>query len=637
MFWLFSCLFPQAQRPRYRKRLKRSPLAGCCFLLALSMVALTSFSPVSLSSDKEPDFQMPLHKPSGTSVRSKQVWMNATVSVARQPWRFSHRKWPALQGSQAVLNPSSVCKEPSQPNSQSRQNRGGLKAKRKYIGQTGKEKVAVSLLELSRKQDHKNDPSWTNRQHGRESNVSFMLENEGKSLSFSLLRKQEVNWKPQRELAPFSPPLQDGKLGALLYLKNLSSGQLAVPQEQCKPDVQAAGAEHQSSDFIKALISGRQSFLSRTGTRGQMANTPPWNSQGTHFWARYIEGLHRSEWCTVPRDSGVLGKQEGPLRIGEKIVPWLSQDDVQKMTLLATGAVASKARIPAHGQVLRVALSSKPDAFSHDPCLDGQCGLIKRSTDLYEVLAFHLDRVLGLHRSLPAVARKFNSHLLPYKYTTGAVRPIIWWAPDIQHLNDSNNDQNSFALGWQQYQELLRQRCGMEGSTAALGKAPCLSVLHSEWAKLALFDFLLQVHDRLDRYCCGFQPDPSEPCVQEMLHEKCRNPAELVLVHILVRRSSPSQLVFIDNAGRPLHPEAKLNFRLLHGIDGFPETAVTVLKSGCLQNLLLQSLYVDTEFWESLGGYEGLRPWLQIIDRRGQILLRYMQQHNLTSFQEPSF
>lgn len=47
--------------------------------------------------------------------------------------------------------------------------------------------------------------------------------------------------------------------------------------------------------------------------------------------------------------------------------------------------------------------------------------------------------------------------------------------------------------------------------------------------------YLPQVHDRLDRYCCGFEPDPSEPCVEEMLHEKCRNPAELLLVHILVR------------------------------------------------------------------------------------------------------
>ncbi|XP_010212618.1 PREDICTED: protein FAM198A [Tinamus guttatus] len=121
-----------------------------------------------------------------------------------------------------------------------------------------------------------------------------------------------------------------------------------------------------------------------------------------------------------------------------------------------------------------------------------------------------------------------------------------------------------------------------------------------------------------------------------MLHAKCRNPAELALVHILVRRSSPSRLVFIDNAGRPQHPEAKLNFRLLQGIDSFPETAVAMLRSGCLQKALLKSLYVDREFWESQGGSEGLRPWLQTLERRGQILLRHIQEHKLTVFRETS-
>ncbi|XP_062424458.1 Golgi-associated kinase 1A [Rhea pennata] len=350
-----------------------------------------------------------------------------------------------------------------------------------------------------------------------------------------------------------------------------------------------------------------------------------------------------------PWPHGNPGTEEpsGPshrLRFGETILPWFSADDVQRMKLLANGEVVAKTRIPGHGQILRVGLRAAPGASRADldgDCLDGLCGLIKRPGDLYEVLAFHLDRVLGLNRSLPAVARRFGSHLLPYRYTDGAPRPIIWWAPDIQHLEDANNDQNSFALRWVQYQALLRQRCGTAGSSAAAaaaaaGRAPCLGIEHAEWSRLALFDFLLQVHDRLDRYCCGFQPEPSEPCVEEMLRDKCRNPAELALVHILVRRSAPSHLVFIDNAGRPQHPEAKLNFRLLQGIESFPETAVAMLKSGCLQNVLLQSLYVDREFWESQGGSEGLKPLLQTLERRGQILLRHIQEHKLTVFREPS-
>ncbi|NXX93977.1 F198A protein, partial [Centropus bengalensis] len=317
------------------------------------------------------------------------------------------------------------------------------------------------------------------------------------------------------------------------------------------------------------------------------------------------------------------------------VPPWFSSDDVQKMRLLARGQVISKTRVPAHGQVLRVGLravggtegDASPASLEGD-CWDGHCGLIKRPGDIYEVLAFHLDRVLGLNRSLPAVARRFTSHLLPYSYTDGSLRPIVWWAPDLQHLEDANNDQNSCALGWLQYQEMLRP----DGSTTAAGNAPCSSISRGEWSRLALFDFLLQVHDRLDRYCCGFQPDPSEPCVEERLHEKCRNPAELVLVHILVRRSAPSRLVFIDNAGRPQHPEEKLNFRLLQGIDSFPAAAVATLQSGRLQSLMLESLRMDQELWESQGGAEGLRPLLQTIDRRAHILLGYIQEHNLTVF-----
>lgn len=46
---------------------------------------------------------------------------------------------------------------------------------------------------------------------------------------------------------------------------------------------------------------------------------------------------------------------------------------------------------------------------------------------------------------------------------------------------------------------------------------------------------LLQVNDRLDRYCCGFSPDPTELCVENLLRTKCGNTKDLLLVHILVR------------------------------------------------------------------------------------------------------
>ncbi|ERE75140.1 hypothetical protein H671_4g12874 [Cricetulus griseus] len=141
-----------------------------------------------------------------------------------------------------------------------------------------------------------------------------------------------------------------------------------------------------------------------------------------------------------------------------------------------------------------------------------------------------------------------------------------------------------------------------------------------------------EVHDRLDRYCCGFEPEPSDPCVEEGLREKCGNPEELRLVHILVRSSDPSHLVYIDNAGNLQHPDDKLNFRLLEGIAGFPESVVKVLASGCLQSLLIKSLQMDQVFWKSQGGARGLKHVLETLERRGQVLLRHIEKHNLTLF-----
>ncbi|KAG7336061.1 hypothetical protein KOW79_000754 [Hemibagrus wyckioides] len=315
-------------------------------------------------------------------------------------------------------------------------------------------------------------------------------------------------------------------------------------------------------------------------------------------------------------------------------LPWFSKDDIKKMNFLARGTVLSKDRIPGHGQVLQVGLggcneNTAPPMGDHNRlCQTGQCALIKRSNDWFEVLAFHLDRVLGLNRSLPAVLRTFHSDLLPYKYTTGLARPVVWWDPDIQHLADDDNDQNSFSLTWPQYQDLLKARCGMQ---LPLNSSACVGVHHSEWGRLALFDFLLQVNDRLDRYCCGFQPDPADMCVENLLNVKCANPKDLMLVHILVRRTDPSRLVFIDNAGRPHHPQDNLNFRLIEGIDEFPERAMSVLRSGCLEQLLLRSLSVDKELWESQGGEAGLRATIHTIQHRAQILLQHTQNKRINT------
>ncbi|XP_018947572.1 Golgi-associated kinase 1A-like isoform X1 [Cyprinus carpio] len=336
-----------------------------------------------------------------------------------------------------------------------------------------------------------------------------------------------------------------------------------------------------------------------------------------------------NEWCKTISEETFIEKWN---QTKAESLPWLSEDDIKKMALLSRGTVLSKARLPGHGQVLRVRFSEKKDIFvpagdTHiTRCETGSCALIKRPSDWFEVFAFHLDRVLGLNRSLPTVLRTFHSEILPYKYTNGSPRPVIWWDPSIQHLSDAENDQNSFSLTWTQYQTLLQSGCG---TRVPLNFTSCVGVHHSEWGRLALFDFLLQVNDRLDRSCCGFRPDPSELCVENLLHVKCGNPKDLNLVHILIKKTEPSRLVFIDNAGRPHQPQDNLNFRLLEGIDEFPERAVSVLQSGCLERMLLRSLSVDREFWVSRGKVSGLKSIIRHVEQRAKALLQYIQEKKL--------
>ncbi|XP_067837803.1 Golgi-associated kinase 1A [Heptranchias perlo] len=421
-------------------------------------------------------------------------------------------------------------------------------------------------------------------------------------------------------------------------------------QPHCKPNIRSTAAKKQVSPQFKILSKQNRMLIQKVWGNEYMGpgKIPFFNSASVDFSlinngkSEHQTTSQTSRRITEPKPcDGIetslpISDVENSIRFRESPPPWFDSSDIEKMKLLATGSVIAKARIPAHGQVIKVGLSFHSPIVIHDlmgHCQEGFCGLIKRPSDLHEVLAFHLDRVLGLNRSLPVVARRFSDGLLPYRFTDGVARPVVWWDTDIQHLDDPNNDQNSFELSWFQYQAVLRQQCG-NSDVPENHTVPCLGVKHSEWGKLALFDFLLQVHDRLDRHCCGFNPDFSEPCVEELLHEKCRNLKEQLLVHILVRKGDPSQLVYIDNAGRLRQPKENLNFRLLEGIDEFPAHAVSLLQSGCLQSMLLRSLHMDREFWDSHNGIKGLKKLVQIIEKRAQLLLDYILEKNIKLVQD---
>ncbi|KAK7811248.1 hypothetical protein U0070_027210 [Myodes glareolus] len=98
--------------------------------------------------------------------------------------------------------------------------------------------------------------------------------------------------------------------------------------------------------------------------------------------------------------------RESNIRIYSESAPtWLSKEDIRRMRLLADGEVTSilpaVSKSGAHLLVLEGSTSGSVPVCGPSPC-----GLLKQPLDMSEVFAFHLDRILGLNRTLPSVSRK---------------------------------------------------------------------------------------------------------------------------------------------------------------------------------------------------------------------------------------
>ncbi|KAM3929387.1 Golgi-associated kinase 1A [Leptodactylus fuscus] len=600
----------------WRMRLKKRPFVGFCLLFLFTLVLLNNFPALPADTNQVTDHRRSQHR---KVVRHKRLWTDTKDSSPGFIQSTDHKSWESGLESyridlQSFLNSSHNCKEKGNLGQLSKQE--GWKNNH-YQTKEKRSMTKKHLVSVSNATGHKP------KRLILVAHINKAISNY--SGTVGILAGKDPH--PLKESGIFLPrpillknnKLEKSKIKMQTQLKNVS---IILPEFQSqKID------EHVFPLGRFSAMPGADSVRNGERARENLSNKPAlFQDSSVNSKNQLSSGCIKLQTeKSKPDHLKGNGFTKNP-------PPWFTADDLQKMKLLFEGEIIAKSRIPAHGQVLKVALcpshmNGQCDYKNH--CKEGLCGLIKRPSDLYEVLAFHLDRVLGLNRSLPVVARLFTNNLLPYKYTDGAPRPIVWWAPDIKHLNDTNNDQNSHPLGWLDYQHMLKFRCGMENSLTSIDTAPCVGIRHTEWSKLALFDFLLQVQDRLDRYCCGFNPEPTESCVEELLHDKCRNQNELVLVHILVRHSDPSKLVYIDNAGRPDHPDNNLNFRLLQGIDGFPQSAVQVLRSGCLQSMLLRSLEMDHIFWNSQGGFQGVKKLVETIHRRGQILVKYIEKQSI--------
>lgn len=108
--------------------------------------------------------------------------------------------------------------------------------------------------------------------------------------------------------------------------------------------------------------------------------------------------------------------QMSSIRIySQRAPPWFSAQDLKTMRFLADAKVLRMKEITRGGVPpllifegeTTAPLADQTHSKGNTVC-GGQCGIIHSPVDNTEVFAFHLDRVLGLNRTLPAVSRKFG-------------------------------------------------------------------------------------------------------------------------------------------------------------------------------------------------------------------------------------
>lgn len=149
------------------------------------------------------------------------------------------------------------------------------------------------------------------------------------------------------------------------------------------------------NDLGNSIHQGIDKMEDKLGEGNKKKGTPGYKSDGPGL---NILGDARGE----------TSKQQSNIRIySDSAPPWFSPADITTMRFLADSRIHQITRVPSgHAHLILFETPSKKKLVSS--ACQGKCGLVKRPLDMSEVFAFHLDRILGLNRSLPTVSRKFE-------------------------------------------------------------------------------------------------------------------------------------------------------------------------------------------------------------------------------------
>ncbi|XP_077990007.1 Golgi-associated kinase 1A-like [Glandiceps talaboti] len=349
-----------------------------------------------------------------------------------------------------------------------------------------------------------------------------------------------------------------------------------------------------------------------------------------------LDKRHRPEFV-----ESIIGLNNDNLRLvaNHSIPPWFSEKDVLRLEMMSQNKVLGLKQIPYRVKISRVVYDTGiqytlPINTTKIECRE-ECAVVKTLKDTYEIFAFHLDRVLGINRSLPMVARtKFPKFPENPNITLhdGLMRPVVWFEPNIVHEGLYQGDQNSFDITWPGYLRILKARCFDQQNTNRDPTICVVPIRLIEWARMAILDFLIQNYDRVDRNCCGYHnKSEGESCFTQKFNLECDDdPEKLMLVHIMASYTDKSRLVLIDNAGNPGRSLENLNYKLLAGFEELPEHSIAVIKSGLLQSMLQRSLYADKLYWDAIG-LTKMNDMIKTVEQRSLKLLDFMKEQNINT------